>query len=205
MPRGLTKRALRQVNAYLNDLDGRTLRTRSTANSMFPFWDDLQESLVGKQLAGSGGKVGYDWGETAIVFQPNGNIANDNDCVIWNLQLRHGIKVDSELHLHMHFWKDTAVNREMTLRYRFQVNGSPKTTAWTTVTADTDDAVFPYTSGVDNNILPLATIDLTGMTISDIIQFRMTRTDGNSGDLFVTFADGHAEWDALGSRTEYVK
>lgn len=166
-------------------------------------WDDIQTSLIGRRLASSSGTVAYNYTENTVDFSGGGTITNINDTVVFNLQTRHATLEDSSLHLHMHFAQSDATVRTMTVRYRIQDNGEQKTTAWTTVTADTDDAVWTWTTGTLNNILSLATIDLTGVGLSAVVQIQATRSDSNGGLLPVTFIDAHYEIDSLGSNNEF--
>lgn len=168
-------------------------------------WDDIQTSLIGRRLASTSGTVTYDYAENTVVFAPSGSITNTNDTVVFNLQLPHGTKIPSTMQLHMHYEQDTATSRTMTVRYRIQNNGSAKTATWTTTTAVTTNSAFPYTSGTLNNILPLASIDLTGASLSAVVQVQMTRTDSNTGNLHALFVDAHIEKDQIGSDEEYVK
>ena len=170
-------------------------------------WDDLATSLIGRRLTSTVGTVDYDWNENAIAFSPNGDITNNNDCVVWNLQKPHGVKTDSTLNMHFHWEQPDTTDREFTLRYRIQDNSAAKTTAWTEVVVSTNtNNVFTYTSGTLNQICRLVSIDWSSVNISSTVQLRMTRTDSEAGAVLVTFVDGHVARDQeRGSRQEYVK
>jgi len=171
-------------------------------------WDDLVNSLVGKRLSSTSGKVDYDYDENAIKFQSGGNIATSNDRVVFNLQYPHACVVDGEMRLHIHWEQPDATVRQFSVQYRIQENGATKATTWTTVVVDTDDggaSVFTYVSGTLNQITKLATIDMTGASISATVQFRLARTDSETGNILGTFVDAHVERDTHGSRTEFVK
>lgn len=169
-------------------------------------WNDLRTSLIGRRLNSTAGTVSYDYTENAVVFAANGGITDSNDTAVWNFQLPHNVAFTT-FRIHMHFEQEDATNRTFTLRYRIQSNGEAKTTAWTTVTADTDDSAFTYTSGTLNQILSIVSIDISsGVGLSDIIQCQMTRTDSQSGTVKVTFVDAHYEIDQIGgSDSEFVK
>lgn len=200
-----SRRGSVQVRDYLNELEAREQRTANELSALFPFWDDIQNSLIGRRLSSSSGTVAYNYAENTVDFSSGGSVTNTNDTVVWNIQLPHGTKPDSELKLHIHFEQSDAVNRTMTVRYRIQNNGQQKASAWTTVSANTDDAVWTWTTGTLNNILALATIDLTGASLSATVQFQMTRTDALTGVLPVVFADCHVERDMLGSSQEFIR
>lgn len=170
-------------------------------------WEDIQGNLAGRLLESTAGKVNYNWLENTITFQSGGVITNQQDRVIWNIQLPHARKTDSEITLHFHWEQVDAVAREFTFQYRVQAGGDAKTTGWQTVVVDTSVAqsAYPYVSGTLNQITGVTSIDLTGVELSSVIQFRMARTDAVAGDIEVTFVDCHAELDTDGSREAFVK
>jgi len=169
-------------------------------------WDDLANSLIGRRLYSNSGSVDYDYSENAIVFSQNGDITDDNDCVIWNLQKPHAMSDNDTMNMHIHWEQTDNTTREFTLRYRIQSNGEAKTTAWTEVIVDTNtNNAFTYSSGTLNQITNLVHIDLSNATISATVQFRMTRSDSAGGIINTTFVDAHIPYDQLGSRQEYVK
>lgn len=170
-------------------------------------WDDLVNSLIGRRLNSVAGSVAYNYSENAISFSPNGNINSDNDCVVWNLQKPHATKSNSTLNLHLHYEQSDNIDREFTLRYRIQNNGTSKTTTWTEVIIPTNtNNAFIYTSGTLNQICKLVNIDWSAVNLSSTVQLRLTRSDSVSGAINVTFVDGHVERDQdRGSRQEYVK
>ncbi len=172
-------------------------------------WDDLSGAITGLKLYDTKGKVGMDFDQNSLVFESGGSITTDADCVWFNLQKMHKIKIDSELRMHLHYTKTDTTEREFTLKYRIQPNGGAKVTTWTTITTTTNatNDVFPYTSGSINQIVQfLDYIDWSDSMISSTVQFKLARTDSESGDVEVTFIDGHYEADSfMGSNAEYSK
>lgn len=170
-------------------------------------WDDIVGPVTGLKLSAVTGTVSFDWDENAIVFDSDGVITDADDRVIWNIQKPHKAKADSELHFHIHYEQTDEVVRTMTLQYRIQGNSDIKTTSWTTISATTQASnhQFTYVSGTLNQILKFPSIDWSAVAISSTVQFRMTRTDSETGDIVVTFVDGHVEIDSDGSDTEWVK
>jgi len=167
-------------------------------------WDDIQNSLVGRSLSSTAGKVDYDWAENAISFDPSGDIDVQNDCVIFNLQMPHARKDGTAVRLHMHWEQIDAVAREFTVRYRVQEQGAAKQASWTDAVVDiTASPAFVYSSGTLNQITGL--VNITVPDLSDVVQFRVTRTDAIANPIRVTFIDAHIEMDSEGSRQEYVK
>ena len=169
-------------------------------------WDDLVSSLIGSRLSSTAGKVGYDYDDLAIVFNPGGSISTEADRVGLNQQYPHAAVVDGSVRFHIHWWQDTAVTREITVEYRIQKNNELKEDVWTQVVVDTNtNNVFAYTSGALKQITSHVDIDMTDAGISATVQIRFARTDSNSGDMLMTFADSHVERDTEGSRSEFVK
>lgn len=169
-------------------------------------WEDIQTSLIGRRLYSSAGSIDYDYTENAIVFSDDGDITSINDVVTWNIQYPHKAKVDGSLNTHIH-WEQTSTDTiTWTLEYRIQSNNDAKTTAWTQVIVDSDDGnVFTYTSGTLNQITKIVDVDMTGASISSVVQFKLTRSDSNGGTVLATFVDSHYEIDTIGSRAEFVK
>jgi hypothetical protein len=169
-------------------------------------WDDIVGSLIGQRLYSNAGTVDYNYEENCVVFQPGGDITDLADCLVFNYQYPHKAKDTGYLNLHFHWEQESTTNREITVWYRIQSNNNLKTEDWTEVIINTNDNnIFEYSSGTLNQISALASIDMTGAGISATVQFRMTRSDSNSGNINVTFVDAHYEIDGPGSRQEYVK
>ncbi len=170
-------------------------------------WDDILGAVTGVKLYDTKGKVGMNFDEGSLVFESGGDITTDADCVWFNIQKMHAIKIDSELRMHIHYTQTDTTERVFTLKYRVQPNGGAKVTTWTTITATTNTTnnVFTYTSGSLNQIVKFPAIDWSSVMISSTVQFKLARTDSESGDVEATFIDGHVEIDSDGSNQEYVK
>ena len=173
-------------------------------------WDDLVGSLVARRLESTQGKLQYDYEESAIEMQSGGSISNNTDRLIFNFQKPHAMSneaPDNTMNLHIHWEQPDDTIREFTVQYRVQENGQPKNTTWTTVViaANNTNNAFIYTTGTANQITKLVDIDLSGYAISSTVQFRVARTDSETGDILATFIDAHIPYDQIGSRQEYVK
>ena len=169
-------------------------------------WDDVVNSLIGKRLFSVIGTIDYDYDENAIIMQSGGDISDQNDRVIFNLQYPHAAITNGQMRLHMHWNQENATQREFTVQYRIQSNGDNIITSWTTAISNSaDDSVFTYTSGTINQITELVAVDMTDAGISATVQFRLARTDSTDGNISVTFVDAHVEFDTDGSRGEYSK
>lgn len=194
------------VGTAPNTLDVETDGTL-TLNAGATVWTDVATSLIGRRLFSNQGTIDYDYNENCLLLSDDGDISNRNDRVVFNLQLPHECKLDSELRLHIHWEQTSSDTKEFTVQYRVQTNGGTKNTTWTTAVSNSDsDSNFTYISGTLNQITRLAAIDLTGAAISAVVQIRFTRSDvGSNDELKATFIDAHFEKDALGSRQEFVK
>ena len=191
-----------ESNATEIETDG-TMEAKGDATC----WDDLVGSLVARRLESTSGKLQYNYDNSSITMESGGNISNTSDRLIFNNQIPHAWKADSSGNLHIHWEQVDATDREFTVQYRVQGNGDAKTTTWTTavVTANATTNTYTYVSGTMNQITRLVDVDLTGMGISDTMQFRLARTDSVDDDIEATFVDIHIERNTMGSRQEFTK
>lgn len=173
-------------------------------------FEDLATSLQGKKLSATNGTAQWDYDRHAAEFDPSGSITTANDKVGGEHQYPHSAKVNGNMYYHMHWiQEDTFANlaAEFTFRYRVSSNGSEETTAWTTVTLTASDtnSVFEYDGETALvQITKLATVDMTGASISALVEWEFTRTDATAGAIFVKYIDPHYEIERDGSNTEYV-
>jgi len=181
-----------------------------------PVWTDMVGDLFGKRLASSSGKVDYDYDENAIKFQSGGNINTANDRVGANLEINHERKVGTAILFkpHIHWFQaiasGVAIPFILTMRYRLQRNGAAKAATWTTVTCKVGvggDDIFDFTGEVDGTYNQLSRFPNIIVTcgLSDTLQFQMTRTDSESGNMLVYFMDLHGMIDSFGSEEEIAK
>jgi hypothetical protein len=170
-------------------------------------WEDLREPLNGDNLYSAPGKADFDWTELAVTFDPSGSLLTDGDVIAQTYQLPHSTKLNSILKLHIHWWQTDSVSRQFTWKYRLQSQGSSKSTAWSSdIIVNTDSSnSFAYVSGAVNQATRLGNIDITGLSLSAMVQIKLTRTDAVAGKLFATYLDLHYEIDSLGSNTEFTK
>lgn len=188
------------------------------------YWNDVVNSLIGRRLTSTSGRVDYNYAENTITFQNNGTAGSINDAVIWNIEYNHemlqenyddgeGFTLSPQVRPHIHWEQPADLPYEFTLRYRIQYNGQAKTTAWNELTLNAQtDSVFTYVSGILNQISSFKNgsgenviLLNSGEALSATIQFQMWRTDSESGDVEVTFVDCHAPNDRGGSEGEYSK
>ena len=174
-------------------------------------YEDLATTLQGKKLSLTNGTVQWDYDRHAAEFDPSGSITTNNDKVGGEHQYPHSAQVDGIMHYHMHWVQtDTFANlaAEFTFRYRLSSNGGEETTAWTTVVVEPsdDNSVFEYDGETGLiQITNLAEVDMTGASISALVEWEFTRTDSTAGSLFVKYIDPHYIQDTDGSNVEFVK
>ena len=175
-------------------------------NADWTVWDDMVNSLIGRRLYSTAGKVDYNYDENGIDFSDGGSISSLNDRIIWNQQFPHAAKLDSIIKPHLHLVQANNNAVVFTMQYRIQQNGAATATSWTTMTANlSTDGLFPYVSGNLNQLLPLGDIDMTGYNVSATVEYRLARTDTTGGVALVNFADTHVEFDSAGSQALYTK
>lgn len=171
-------------------------------------FDDLLGDITKLKVVGTG--ITENAAENTIGFLTNANLL---DYVYSSYQLSHTFKPNSVLKPHLHYHQTQLNIPNFLIQYRWQINGQPKTTAWTNYICNIP--VFTYTSGTLNQILHGAGITPpVNHSMSDILQIRFLRDNVNTTGLFtgidlvnetvfITSADIHIEIYNNGSNTEY--
>lgn len=197
--------------AAIDKMDGSfRLKNESTA------WRNMIMDLSGRRLSSTAGKVDYDYDEVAIEFASAGDIDTANDRVVGNQEINHQYKVGTSVTFrpHIHWWQpvDTLAVLPIvfTLQWRLQRNGLVKATAWTAITAAAGaggDDIFDHTGEDDGNYNQITRFDDIVITcgVSDTLQFRMARTDEQTGAVLAYFFDVHGKVDSFGSEEEIEK
>jgi hypothetical protein len=138
-----------------------------------------------------------------------------NDYLVANFQFNHDRKHGAPVYPHVHWFQTQDNTPNFLFQYRWQLNGTAKTTAWTNLRMLTN--AFTYVSGTLNQITYSAGITPpSGDNVSTILQVRFTRDKTNASTAFtgsdthtatadITSLDIHIEVDAAGSSTEYSK
>lgn len=142
--------------------------------------------------------------------------ANLSDYLWANVQLNHDRDLSTNIYPHIHWFQVENNVPNFLLEYRWQINGGSKTTSWTRIKCNT--AVHTYSSGTIHQICKTTSgISVpVGTTLSDILQVRILRDNGNTSTLFtgadpysttapVMSFDVHIVTNTIGSRTEYSK
>ncbi len=172
-------------------------------------WDDHTGDLTNSKLGANNTLIAQNTVEGGVDMSPNGDVDNEDKCITLIVQKKHAVAAASSAHFHAH-WDQTSATDAITfaMKYRIQGNGQEKTTDWSTVETfnPQDDSVFTFDGHTTlNQIMYMCEIDLSEVMISSNIEIKFARTDAVSGDIRVTFIDGHFQFDMLGSDNEYEK
>lgn len=177
------------------------------------FRDELQ-SLIGARLESPASDIVLNLAEASVTFEDGARYPTD--FVSANHQLNHDMLPGTVIDPHLHWWQERAETANWLIGYRWQKQGSAKTTTWTDV-AWTEN-IFTWAAGTLNQITDFGPITppVGYGEVSDIVQFRIYRDVTNVSTLFagseatpadidaVNF-DTHIEVNMLGSRLEYAK
>ena len=174
-------------------------------------WRDQVRDMQKLRLSGAAGTVAVNYAENAVTFSPNGVLGDLEDMVGTNFELEHGeyLSDGAYTNIHIHWWQDDVQAYEISYRYRVQDNNAAKTTAWTTGTVtignngSADAFTHPDDGTVLNQISSIVQIDISTASLSDTIQFQMTRSDAVSGDWDAYVLDRHWKDVASGSDNEF--
>ncbi len=175
-------------------------------------YDDILNQLIGEKLESPSSQITQDASEGTVVFSTSADLT---DYVVMNVQISHSWKMGTPIYPHIHWFQTEDNIPNWLLQYRWQANGQPKTTTWSSTPLS--ENAFEYVSGTLNQISGFPAIEPpTGYDLSDIVQFRIIRDNDNDSGLFagadpyttsvhaVNF-DCHYIKDGVGSRQEYSK
>jgi hypothetical protein len=181
-----------------------------------PWRDELTDAINIKNTGTAG--VNLDPAESTVTFS---HTAGLTDFMYCNIQLNHDKDLTATIYPHIHFFAaEQAVMPNFMLKYRWQVLGGTKVTAWTDYKCNTMLLTAPGAGVTQHNIAGNTTgiAVPAGTSISDIVQFRIIRdhSDDNTGNIFggddlytatvhVLAFDVHFALDSLGSTTELTK
>ncbi len=175
-------------------------------------FNDMLGVMIAQKIESPASAIVQNSAEGTVTFKTTAIIS---DYVIINSQLPHGWQLGSLILPHLHWFQTSATMPNLMIQYRWQKQGSAKTTTWTSQKY-TGNA-FPYVSGTLDQITKFGNITPpTGYALSDIIQFRIIRdtanasglfagSDGLASDIETLMFDSHIELDSMGSPLEYRK
>jgi len=173
-------------------------------------FDDLRADAITIQQTGPG--VSINASESTVEYITTSDLS---DYIFTNPQMSHQWKLGSVIYPHLHFFQTSAAIPNFLIRYRWQIDGGAKITAWSEYKCNT--TAFSYTSGTINQICHgVGIIPPVGAGLSDIIQIRLFRDNANTSGVFtgsdplaatvgVLALDIHYEKDTLGSHSEFTK
>ena len=168
-------------------------------------WDDLRFPLVGRRLDSAAGNLDYNYAEVGVDFAANSDDA-DNESLIFVAQMPHAWEEGTEIYPHLHWKQSQDNNVAWQLKYRMYTNGEAVPTTWVTVPMST--LKYTYTTGTLAQISTIPAIDMTGFSISTIIEFKLARigaSDSYTGNALATEFDVHYKTDSFGSEEEFLK
>ncbi len=174
-------------------------------------WDDLRFPASGIRITGAGGAFppGDDSTTGLLLFDPG-----RTETVGGVAQLPHSWKEESTVRPHVHWQKTTSAAGNVYWQFDYEVWNNGDTALLTY--ANTLFSTSPVAGTPDNNtaneilITSFGDIDMTGMTASSLIFWRLSRIGGNAADTYGADArlvefDIHYEIDSFGSAMEFVK
>ncbi len=176
------------------------------------FWDDLRFPFMGARIDVSGGRINYNYTECTVDFATNARYPEEPVCSV--AQMTHKWKEATEVHSHLHWMQEEDNDPNWLMRWRIKKRGTASG-AWTNAAPETA-RIYTYVAGELFQKTEFPAIDMTGVTISDVIDCIIFRDSANASGEFdgadpytvaarsVEF-DIHHEIDAPGSDTEYVK
>jgi len=178
------------------------------------FRDELQ-SVTGTQITSPAGDFQQNIAEASVTAKTSARYPTD--FITTNWQINHDWALGTSVYPHIHWWQTEADMPNWLIAYRWQKQGSAKTTAWSELPWTTNRAT--YVSGTLNQITGFGAIAAPAGygQVSDIIQVRLYRDVTNASTKFTGGAeaspldqdivnlDAHIEVDMLGSREQYLK
>ena len=182
-------------------------------------WDDEIQSLIGKNLDNSAGKLDPNWADGTIDIADSTLIGTATHKLYANYQIKHKYRMAGVVRPHFHWLQSHANVPNWWGKWRFWQNGRIAG-SWSEFKLATQ--VFTYTSGKIMQI-SMASIEIDLTTCaggefhpSDFIDFQFTRDTDNSSGLFsgddplpevaqLRAFDPHLQVDSTGSRDEYAK
>lgn len=177
-------------------------------------WRDELQALIGARLESPSSDIVQNNAEGSLTFESTARYPTDY--VTTNHQLNHDWANGTNIEVHLHWWQVAAAVPNWLVAYRWQKQGSAKTTTWTELPWSSN--VFTYSAGTLNQITDFGVITppVGYGQVSDIVQFRLYRDVTNvstefagaeaaPGDVDAVNLDTHMQVNMLGSRQEYVK
>ncbi|MEI7961183.1 MAG: hypothetical protein WCI04_02505 [archaeon] len=168
------------------------------------YWDDISVSINGSKTETAKPPL-FDETQMAYYFENVG--AGNEQYVFGEFELPHGWKLGTNLHCHLHLHPSTndVNDANFELSYNWTNIGAIEATP-TTIT------LLAHFDGNVNKtqIVEFPDINGSGKTLSSLVEYRLKRlssatNDTFTGNVYVDNLGCHAEFDAIGSREEWIK
>jgi hypothetical protein len=178
-------------------------------------WDEISNSVVGKNIFVNAGKIDYNFSELTLDFSDNALYPSHEFGVV--SQMSHARMKDSDIRPHIHWMQTSDNNPNILIKYRWiSLNQVP--TAWVLKALTAADNKFTFAESGHQQItefnLPEGNGVGRGMSATfECMVYRDTTNasglfagaDTYIGDWSVKYYDIHILMDAIGSREEFVK
>jgi hypothetical protein len=149
-------------------------------------WEDDRFQFIARKVDVSSGRLDYDYANCCIGFQSNALYPDDPVCMVQ--EIPHKTKMNYVFRPHIHWYQEQADTPNWLLGYRFQPHTG-------TVTEDSGNfstytLLIPtgnritYSSGRILQRTDFPEVDVTGLNISDCIDWVVFRDTDNDSGLF---------------------
>ena len=182
--------------------------SRSNTSEYEPNWDDLKFPATAVNPPGQAADPDFDTTNGTWLFDASGT-----ETIFLIAQMPHAWKEGSLIKPHVHWYKSTSAggNVMWQLDYKKFPIGEVGDAAFTALTATTTVSGTPDNDTAQEHLLTsFADIDMTGMTLSDMLLMKVSRIGGNAADTYgadcaLMEFDIHFQIDTLGSEHLYTK
>ncbi len=171
-------------------------------------WDDLRFPATAVNPPGQAADPDFDTTNGTWLFDAAGT-----ETIFLIAQMPHAWKEGSTIKPHVHWYKSTSAagNVMWQLDYKKFPIGEVGDAAFTTLTATTTVSGTPDNDTAQEHLLTsFADIDMTGLTLSDMLLMKVSRIGGNAADTYgadcsLLEFDIHLQLDTMGSERLYIK
>ena len=203
----LTRRAVKGAPLTAADHDSNLTKLETAAEAEFlnQYWDDLRFPASGLNPPGPVNAPSVNSTLGTLTFEDGATRV-----VAGLAQMPHAWLEGSAVEPHVHWIQPASGDVVWQLEYRVMpAIGAAFPSAWTTVTSTNSRSTYPG-SGNWVQITRFPSIDMTGLEISAMILFRLSRLGGDAldtlaADVDLLEFDIHYQIDTPGSGQEFIK
>jgi hypothetical protein len=192
--------------AYIQYSGPGNLESYSNTSQYEACWDDLRFPATVVKPPGQASDPDFDTTNGTLLFAATGT-----EVIYVIAQMPHSWKEGSAVSPHIHWYKTTSASGNVVwqLEYKKFPIGEVGDSEFTVLTASTP-AVSDGDTAFRHALTPFDDIDMTGMTLSDMLLMKISRLGGDAADTYAADAammefDIHYQSDTLGSEYEFVK